>query len=183
MSIDVLITSTQKSNALSLLYKHTVDTAVSTVGTSAHVRGTVDLSTVDNEGVGVEALELSVALRVLEESEDKLGTLGRPATLGNTPLLALGLASNATVETSEGDNLLLGLDVLEELLGTAKVHALDGTDGLTRVLNNGKLRQHIRTRLPSLALQVIALVSHLEANTEVRAASLAGCESRKSTFC
>ena len=88
----------------------------------------------NNKPVDVETLEVSIALGVSQQLQQKLGALLGPATLRSAPGLALGLATDATVEATERDNLLLNNDVLEESLGTAKGHPLDGLSGLTSVL-------------------------------------------------
>ena len=49
----------------------------------------VDLSMLDVESLWVETLDLSVALSVLEEVENKVAALHRPATLRPLDLLAL----------------------------------------------------------------------------------------------
>lgn len=59
-----------------------------TVSTSALLGGLVDLDVLDDEVGGVETLGVSVGLGVLEETEQKLGGLGGPASAGDTELLA-----------------------------------------------------------------------------------------------
>lgn len=59
------------------------------VCSSAHVGRAVDLSMLDVESLWVETLDLSVALSVLEEVENKVAALHRPATLRPLDLLAL----------------------------------------------------------------------------------------------
>lgn len=88
----------------------------------------------NNKPVDVQTLEVSVALGVSQKLEQKLGTLLGPASLGSAPCLALGLTTDASVETTEWDDFLLNNDVLEETLGTAKRHSLDGLSGLSGVL-------------------------------------------------
>ncbi len=104
------------------------------VRAAAEVGGTLGKSGRNVEGIDIKTLNLSVGLGVLQEAKDEVGALDGPATLGVTPLLALSLAADGTVVLGEGDDLLLGLDVLEEGNGTVHVHATDGLDGLMRVL-------------------------------------------------
>lgn len=112
------------------------------------MRGAVDLAGIDVKSGDVKILHLSVALSVLEEVKNKLSRLLGPATLGVSPLLALGLATNITRVAGEGNDLLLLQDVVKVSLGADQWHLADGMYGFTRVL-----------------------VAH----TEVRPTSLAGC--------
>jgi hypothetical protein len=114
------------------------------------VGGLLDEDVGDLELVNVEGLELSVGLCVLEQVQQELAGLGGVATLGARELLVhlgLGVTANSTLEATEGNHLLVLLDVLKELLGLAERHALDVVGSLTGVL---------------------------EVNTEIRAAGLAG---------
>lgn len=111
-----------------------VDTTVGTVCPSSLLRGLVDLDVLDNQGTGVETLGISVGLSVLEETEEELGGLDGPSSLGDTELLALGGAASAAGISSHGDGLLVLLDVLEEGNSTLKLPAVDGLGGLASVL-------------------------------------------------
>jgi hypothetical protein len=61
---------------------------VSTVSAAAALGSLVDLNALDNQGGGVETLAISVGLGVLEQINDVLSGLDRPAGLGDTELLA-----------------------------------------------------------------------------------------------
>jgi len=111
-----------------------VDTTVGTVCPSSLLGGLVDLDVLDNQGTGVETLGVGVGLSVLEETEEELGGLDGPSSLGDTELLALGGAASAAGISSHGDSLLLLLDVLEEGDGTLKLPTVDGLGGLASVL-------------------------------------------------
>jgi hypothetical protein len=64
---------------------------VSTVGTSATLGGLVDLNVLDDEVAGVKTLGVGVGLGVLQQSEQLLGGLDGPASLGDTESLACRL--------------------------------------------------------------------------------------------
>lgn len=59
-----------------------------TVSASSLLGGLVDLDVLDDQVRGVETLGVGVGLSVLEETEEELGGLDGPASLGNTELLA-----------------------------------------------------------------------------------------------
>lgn len=64
-------------------------TTVGTVGASPSLGGLVDLDVLDNEVTGVETLGVGVGLSVLEEVGEESGGLDGPASLADTPLVAL----------------------------------------------------------------------------------------------
>jgi hypothetical protein len=68
---------------------------VGTVCPSSLLGGLVDLDVLDNQGTGVETLGISVGLSVLEETEEELGGLDGPSSLGDTKLLAYSLIPSA----------------------------------------------------------------------------------------
>lgn len=59
-----------------------------TVGASPLAGGLVDLDMLDDEVAGVEALRVGIGLSVLQETDEELSGLDRPASLGNAELLA-----------------------------------------------------------------------------------------------
>ena len=67
---------------------------------------------------------LSIALSILQQAEEELATLRRPSTLTVALALVLGLgrSTHATTETAEGDDPLVSQNVLQVLLGLAKLH-------------------------------------------------------------
>lgn len=105
-----------------------------TVGTTALLGGLVDLDVLDNAGLKVKTLSLSVGLGVLQEGQDVLGTLNGPASLGDTMDLGLGTTANTTVETTESNSLLVLQNITKESLGLLKAHTLNGHGGFTGVL-------------------------------------------------
>jgi len=111
-----------------------VDAPVSAVGASAHLGRAVDLNVLNNEMIRVQALELRVALSVLEHLKKKLGTLLGPATLGRTPVLRLRAAAHAASKAAEGHALLVSDDVLEKGNRATQVHLLQRLRGLARIL-------------------------------------------------
>jgi len=111
-----------------------VDTTVGTVCPSSLLGSLVDLDVLDNKSTGVETLGISVGLSVLEETEEELGGLLGPSSLGDTELLALGGATSAAGVSSHGDGLLVLLNVLEEGNSALKLPAVDGLGGLASVL-------------------------------------------------
>lgn len=59
-----------------------------TVCPSSLLGSLVDLDVLDDEGASVEALSVGVGLSVLQETEQELGGLDGPSSLGDTELLA-----------------------------------------------------------------------------------------------
>ena len=84
-----------------------------TVGAATHAGGTVALGVLDDEGVDVETLGVGVGFGVLQQANDKLAALLRPATLGHLVRLALRVASDIALVAPVRDDLLLVDDSLE----------------------------------------------------------------------
>ena len=61
---------------------------MSTVCSSSLLWCLVDLDVLDDKVVGIETLGIGVGLSVLEETEEELGGLDGPSSLGDTELLA-----------------------------------------------------------------------------------------------
>jgi hypothetical protein len=61
---------------------------VSTVGSSALVRGLVDLDVLNDEVAGIETLGVGVRFGVLQEREEECGRLLGPPGSGDTELLS-----------------------------------------------------------------------------------------------
>lgn len=59
-----------------------------TVGSSSLLGGLVNLDVLDDQVAGVETLSIRVRLSVLKETEEELGRLYGPSSLGDTELLA-----------------------------------------------------------------------------------------------
>jgi hypothetical protein len=61
---------------------------VGTVCAPSLLRGLVDLDVLDDQVAGVETLGVGVGLSILEETEEELGGLDGPASLGDAESLA-----------------------------------------------------------------------------------------------
>merc|ERR1719234_2266271 len=108
-----------------------VDPSVGPVGPPPHLGGAVHLDVLNDQVVSVQAL----ALGVLEHVEQELSRLHWPPALScSMDLVGLCVATNSSHETPEGDNLLLGDNILEVLGGPVKGHGLDGLGCLPGVL-------------------------------------------------
>jgi hypothetical protein len=77
---------------------------------------------------------LSIALSVLQQINDKLDGLDGPASLGSLERLSLSSAANTTVETAERNSLLVLLDITEVGESLGELHASDGSSNLMGVL-------------------------------------------------
>ena len=88
----------------------------------------------DDQVVRVQSLVLGVALRVLEELQQELGGLERPPALGGPVHLGLGVTADSPHEPPEGDDLLVGHNILQILRGAVERHRLDGLGCLAGVL-------------------------------------------------
>lgn len=111
-----------------------VDTTVGTVGSSAALGGLVDLNVLDDEVAGVEALGVGVGLSVLQKTEELLGGLDGPASLGDTEFLALGSATSASGISAHRNGLLVVDDVLEVDESALELPSVDGLGSFPSVL-------------------------------------------------
>jgi len=111
-----------------------VDPTVGPVSSTSHLGGTVHLDVINDEVVCVQSLVLRVALGVLEHVEEELAGLERPTSLTGAVDGGLSVATNTTHKPPEGDDLLLGDDVLQVGLGPVEGHLLDGLGRLPGVL-------------------------------------------------
>lgn len=103
-----------------------VDATVGTIRTTTEARRPVNLDVVDDQPVNVQSPVVGVGFGVLQQLQQELGRLLGPTANGRVPVLGLGAATDTTVEATEWNALLLLADVLQELLGTAQRHTLDG---------------------------------------------------------
>lgn len=115
---------------------------MSTVGSSVTDGGTIDLSVGDVELAGVQFLALTVGLEVVEENEEEAASLlGPGALIAVLDVVALGVTTETTVVLGEGDDGLVGNDVVEVLLGGDDVLASDGLgDGNALLEVNAEIR-------------------------------------------
>jgi hypothetical protein len=128
------------------------NTTMSTEGAATHASSLVHLNVLDDHLGGVKSLLDSVGFSVLEEAHERCDRLARPATLGLTPLLSLGGATNLAIVALEGNAASLSKDLAVQLLGLAQRHTLDDVGGLEGVLE-------VATKVADLRLG--ALGSHL----------------------
>ena len=106
--------------------------------------GTVSATTVlgslvDNDAgnvklLNVQALGLGIGLGVLQKVSDELDRLDGPATLSSLEFLGLSSTTNTTVEVTEGNTLLVLIDVLQVAVSLAQLQTLNGSSDLMGVL-------------------------------------------------
>lgn len=111
-----------------------IDATMGTVGAATHLGGLVDLDVLDNNLLQVETLGVGVAFGILEESQQELGALLGPASLGDTPNVGLGATADTATEATERNSLLVFNDVFQELLGLGELHSLQNHGGLMSIL-------------------------------------------------
>ncbi len=109
---------------------------MSAVGAAAQNWGLVDLNVRNVQLFNIEALNLSVALSVLQEIQQEAARLFGPATLStaNFELLSHSLATNASVEATERNDILVLDDIVQISLSTLQAVALEGNGSFTSVL-------------------------------------------------
>lgn len=125
-----------------------VDATVSAVQATADLGGSVDLDVANVQEIGVQVLEGSVGLGVLEEIQQELARLLGPAGEGARDvgvLLRLGSTANTSNGATEGDGILVVQDALKESLSLLKTHSTDGVGGGVGVLE-------VDTQVGSLSL-------------------------------
>lgn len=128
------------------------------------------LDVIDDKTVDIEAFVFGVRLSVLQQLQHEIGGFLRPTSLRGLPLFGLSATTDASVEATEGNALLLLNDVLQEALGTTKRHVLDGLCGLVRVLEpKGKL---FSSHWPPHNLTEGS--TYFEVHSQMRSAGLAG---------
>ena len=110
------------------------DATVGTVGPSAAGDGALDDDVANDASVDVELSSLSVGLEVDEELADGLEGLLGPSTLSVLPLLALGMATDASSVPAERNNLFVLETVLHVKDGSLELHALGGAGHFVSVL-------------------------------------------------
>merc|ERR1719502_1942406 len=140
---------------------------VRTVRAAAARRRTVHGNVRDEELVGVEVLRFCVRLRILQQADQHLDALLRPATLRVLELIRLRGATNATTVPAERNHALLLEDSVEVGEGLAEFHALDGLRAVVHVL---VVRGQVNTRSLArarcvLGLRAVLNLSHLARTT------------------
>ena len=115
---------------------HTVDSAVGTVSSSAHLGGLVAVSMGDLDLLQFKAFGLGVGGDVGQQVQEGLGSLHGPRNLVTRSLILLanGMATNASSVLGERDGSLELQNLFQVLLGLADVQALDRVGDLTAVL-------------------------------------------------
>jgi len=91
------------------------NSTMGSVGSSSASLSLVALNVGQNELLNIERLGLGVRDEVLQETNDNLGGLDWPATLGVLELLGLSGSTNTTVESAEWNASLLLNDSVEVL--------------------------------------------------------------------
>ena len=76
----------------------------------------------------------SVAFSVLQEVKDELDRLDGPTTLSSLEFLGLRSTTNTTVESTEGNDLLVFGNVVEVSISLAQLQTLDSSSNFTGVL-------------------------------------------------
>lgn len=128
------------------------------------------LDVIDDKTVDIEAFVFGVGFSVFQQLQQEIGGFLRPTSLRGSPLFGLSTTTDATVEATERNALLLLNDVLQEALGTTKWHVLDGLGGLVRVLEpKGKL---FSSHWPPHNLTEGS--TYFEVHSQMRSAGLAG---------
>lgn len=105
-----------------------------TVCSSSLLWSLVDLDVLDDKCLLVKTLGVCIAFGVLQQAEQKGGTLFGPSALSDTPYLCLGASSNSSVEAAERNTLLLFLDIFQKSLCLLQGHSLYDSCGLVCVL-------------------------------------------------
>ncbi len=99
-----------------------IDTSMSSVRPPPHLGSHVDLDVLNDQVIGIQALEFSITFSILQELEQKLGTLLRPPSLGGPELFGLSLPAHASTEPAEGYNFLFVYYILQIAIGPFQVH-------------------------------------------------------------
>merc|ERR1719360_238744 len=82
-----------------------VDSTVGSVGTSAHLRSTVDQNVINDQ-------VFSIALGIPQHIEESLAGLGWPSTLGSFEGFALSVSTDAPIKPPERNDFLLSHYIL-----------------------------------------------------------------------
>lgn len=114
-----------------------VDSSVGPVDPSPVLRSLVHLDMGNHQRLGVQVLELSVSLCVLQETQQEFTGLLGPAALRHTMLLGLGMTTNSSGMDAERDSVLVLDNVAEEFLRLGQRQTTDGSRSLTSVLEVG----------------------------------------------
>ena len=111
-----------------------VDSTVSSVSSTSAALSLVALNVGQDELLNVQRLALGVGDEVLQKTDDDLGRLDGPATLGVLELLSLGSSADTTVESTEGNASLLLDHSVQVLDGISHHGTSDGSADLEGIL-------------------------------------------------
>lgn len=111
-----------------------VDSTMSSVGSSSHLRRSVYVDVLDHQTIGVQALVVGVALGVSQQLQQELGGLHWPSTLTVVERFRLTLSAHTTVVASERHDLLLRDHVLQVALSTSQRHMTNRRGSFASVL-------------------------------------------------
>lgn len=107
---------------------------MSSVGSSSTADSSLDDDVADDTLFWVERLLESVGLEVVEQVEDVLAGLLGPSAIVVTYVLAHSLATWTSSVLSEGNDALVGDNILDVLDSLEQVESLAGSGSLVRVL-------------------------------------------------
>ena len=110
------------------------DSAVSSVGSSSTLDSALYSEVADDGLFDVEALCLSVSLKVLEQLDHVSDRLFGESALGDAVELSLGGSSDVASESSVRNAVSVLEDVLQVLNGSLELEALDSSGSLVGVL-------------------------------------------------
>jgi len=110
------------------------DSTVGSVGSSAARNSALDNDVVDDTGVDIKLLGLSVSSQVDEEFLNSLERLLGPSTLSVLMNLSLCLTGNTTRVASERNNLLVIETVVHVAEGSLELETLAGAGDIVSVL-------------------------------------------------
>mmetsp|Transcript_106146 Transcript_106146/g.265856 ORF Transcript_106146/g.265856 Transcript_106146/m.265856 type:complete len:218 (-) Transcript_106146:7-660(-) len=110
-----------------------VDATVRAVRAPAPLLSLAHTDVSDCQVLGIQILELGIALSIGEKAQDDLGRLHRPAALRHLEGFSLRRPPDAAFVNPEGHAFLLCANVLQVSLRPPQVHALDGIRSLVGV--------------------------------------------------
>jgi hypothetical protein len=93
------------------------DATVGTVGSTTVFGRLLNLDMADNEIIHVKALDLGIALSILEQLQKEISRFDGPATLRRVESFGLCTTAYAAVETTKWNTLLLLFHILKVLDG------------------------------------------------------------------
>merc|ERR1719427_1042457 len=134
---------------------------MSSVCSTSHLSSSIHLDMLDDKGIDIQTLQVSIALSVLEHLKQKVCTLLWPSTLSSVELLGLCTSSRSIVKTTEWNTTLFVDNILQVLGSTTDVKTFNSLSCLTGVLEvDTKIGSPSLTRLCGI-LGLSRISSHL----------------------